>query len=74
MVRCQFDAISLPDEYAVVDASRCLGCGQCVSICSTETMTLKTRHRSDHEPLPANLSRWMVRRAITRRSKLLDVL
>ena len=74
MARCQFDAISLPDGYAVVDASRCLGCGQCVSICSTEAMRLRARPRSDQEPLPANLSRWMVRRAITRRSKLLDVL
>jgi ferredoxin len=72
--RCQFDAISLPDGYAVVDAIRCLGCGQCVSICSTEAMSLQARPRSDREPLPANLSRWMVRRAISRRSNLLNVL
>lgn len=37
---CQFDAISMSDGLAVVDASLCMGCGVCASQCQQEAISL----------------------------------
>ncbi len=42
--QCQFHAISIKDDKAVVDSNKCWGCGVCVSICPEEAATLKLVH------------------------------
>jgi len=72
--RCQFDAISLPGGVAVVNTAHCLGCGQCASICPTGALSMERRPRSDREPLPANITAWMLRRGVKRGMGFLDVI
>jgi ferredoxin len=47
---CQFQALSLEDNLAVVDASVCMGCGVCVSQCSEGALSLQ-RDPQKGEPL-----------------------
>jgi len=49
--RCQFDALSLPDDVCLVDYSRCVGCGLCATVCPTEAMYLERRPEGE-VPLP----------------------
>jgi heterodisulfide reductase subunit A-like polyferredoxin len=37
---CQFKAISVRDNRAVVDADVCMGCGVCVSRCKHKALSL----------------------------------
>jgi ferredoxin len=37
---CQFEAISIPDGYAVIDFQACMGCGICVAHCQYEAVAL----------------------------------
>jgi ferredoxin len=41
--RCQFGALSVPEETAEVDGARCVGCGLCTTVCPTEALTLERR-------------------------------
>jgi ferredoxin len=47
---CQFAAISLNEDRAVVDETTCMGCGVCVDKCSQEALVL-AREPSKGEPL-----------------------
>ena len=47
---CQFDAISVDNEHAIVDLGTCMGCGVCVSKCPQEALSL-LRDPSRGEPL-----------------------
>ncbi len=47
---CQFDALSLPNGFSVVDSTRCMGCGICVGKCDNEALSLR-REMSQSEPL-----------------------
>lgn len=38
--RCNMDAISIDQDYAVINLDRCIGCGACVPTCPTEAMKL----------------------------------
>jgi len=38
---CQFSAIKLQDEIAVVDLEACFGCGVCVDKCDNNAVLLK---------------------------------
>ncbi len=53
-VRCQMEAISSPDGKAVVDRSRCIGCGLCVSTCPSGALRLVP---SDRPKLPPDDTR-----------------
>jgi Pyruvate/2-oxoacid:ferredoxin oxidoreductase delta subunit len=47
---CQFAALSLNDDHAVVDLVACMGCGVCVAHCPQETIEL-VRDAAKGEPL-----------------------
>jgi ferredoxin len=47
---CQFEAISIPDGYALIDAEACMGCGICVEHCEQGALVLE-RDISKGEPL-----------------------
>jgi Pyruvate/2-oxoacid:ferredoxin oxidoreductase delta subunit len=47
---CQFAALSLNDDHAVVDLVACMGCGVCVSCCPQEAIEL-VRDPAKGEPL-----------------------
>jgi ferredoxin len=47
---CQFEAISIPDGYALIDAKACMGCGICVERCEQGALVLE-RDISKGEPL-----------------------
>ena len=46
--RCQFDAISLMEDRAVVDDDRCFGCGLCASGCPEEAIELVCVRDPEH--------------------------
>lgn len=47
---CPFDALSLVDEKAVVDADKCMGCGRCEAVCVNNAVIIKP-DPSKGEPL-----------------------
>jgi ferredoxin len=47
---CQFDAIHVPNGYAVVDEAACMGCGVCANQCTQDAVHLR-RDLSRSEPL-----------------------
>lgn len=50
--RCQMEAISLDDSYAVLDRDRCIGCGLCVTTCPTESLSLVRKPESEQPYVP----------------------
>ncbi|MGD9206662.1 MAG: 4Fe-4S dicluster domain-containing protein, partial [Desulfobacterales bacterium] len=39
--KCQVEAVSMNDaQIAVVDSSRCIGCGACANLCPTEAISM----------------------------------
>jgi electron transport complex protein RnfB len=72
--RCQFGALSLPEEVCVVDDSHCVGCGLCASVCPTEALQLARRPRGEAPPMPVDEHDWMAQRARARGISLTDVL
>ena len=52
--RCQMDALSEgSEEVTVVELSRCIGCGLCVTTCPTEAITLVAKPEGDRKVPPA---------------------
>lgn len=49
---CQFEAITMTENRAEVDAARCVGCGVCVSVCGIGALTMK--RNSNKKPFPSN--------------------
>jgi electron transport complex protein RnfB len=72
--RCQFEALSMPDDICVVDYSRCVGCGLCATVCPTEALYLERRPEGEVPPPPADIKEWMVQRAHERGISILEVL
>lgn len=52
--RCQMDAISFPFGTAEVDRNRCIGCGLCVTTCTTGAVTLVRKESADQPDIPRN--------------------
>ena len=48
--RCQMDAVSMFEGSSVIDASRCIGCGLCVTTCATGAMRLSAKPTSSEPP------------------------
>jgi len=38
--RCQVHAIQIENDLTIIDKDRCIGCGLCASVCSTESISL----------------------------------
>jgi len=72
--RCQFGALSLPDDVCVVDYANCVGCGLCATVCPTEALYLERRPEGEVPPPPADIKEWMVQRAQERGISISDVL
>ncbi len=72
--RCQFGALSVPEEVCVVEGDRCLGCGLCVSVCPNETLKLVRRPKGEIPATPADPREWMIERARERGIELDKVL
>jgi Pyruvate/2-oxoacid:ferredoxin oxidoreductase delta subunit len=61
--RCQFGALSIPEDMCVVDILHCVGCGQCVTVCPTDALEMVRRLAGELPPLPIDHKEWMVQRA-----------
>jgi electron transport complex protein RnfB len=72
--RCQFGALSMPDNVCVVDYDRCVGCGLCATVCPTDALHLERRPEGEVSPPPADIKEWMVQRAQKRGISILDIL
>jgi ferredoxin len=59
--RCQFGALSVPEDGAVVDDARCVGCGLCAATCPTEALRLQHRPEDQVPQLPADIDEWRAR-------------
>ena len=72
--RCQFKALSLPEDTCVVDQARCVGCGLCTMVCRPRALRLEPRPEGEVLPLPADFQEWMSRRAQERHVAISDIL
>jgi len=63
---CQFDALSMDDALAKVNAVCCVGCGVCVINCSTEALGLVRRPEEEVMRVPATHTDWESQRAAER--------
>jgi ferredoxin len=72
--RCQFGALSLPDDVCVVNYGRCVGCGLCTTVCSTDALHLERRPEGEVPPPPTDIKEWMVQRAQKRGISIWDIL
>lgn len=55
---CQFDALSMDEMLATVNAVRCTGCGVCVIHCSTDALGLVRRPEEEIKPVPQTYADW----------------
>jgi ferredoxin len=72
--RCQFAALSVPDDVSVVDPGRCVGCGVCAVVCPTEALKLERRPEGEVSPPPENFRDWMTQRARRRELDIAEML
>ncbi|MFW9832368.1 MAG: ATP-binding protein [Candidatus Thorarchaeota archaeon] len=64
--RCQFDALSVPEDVCVVDTQRCIGCGVCAIVCPESALMLTRDESPSKLEQPANQLDWMTKRAMSR--------
>jgi Pyruvate/2-oxoacid:ferredoxin oxidoreductase delta subunit len=72
--RCQFGALSVPEDVCVVDYSRCVGCGLCATVCTSDALHLERRPEGEVPLPPADRMEWMVQRAEERGISMADIL
>jgi ferredoxin len=64
--RCQFGALSVPEDVSVVDHVRCVGCGLCAMVCPSDALQLERRPEGEIPLPPADIREWRTRRVETR--------
>jgi Na+-translocating ferredoxin:NAD+ oxidoreductase subunit B len=64
--RCQVKAIDEVDGSYRVNRVKCIGCGLCVSTCTTEAMRLIHKSPEELQPLPDNEMDWLEKRGAAR--------
>lgn len=72
--RCQFGALSLPDDVAEVDYIRCVGCGVCSTVCPVDALHLERRPEGETPPPPDDNDEWLIQRAQERGIPISDIL
>jgi len=72
--RCQFGALSVPEEVCAVDQARCVGCGVCVIGCPSDALSLERRPEEEAALPPSDNEEWLAQRAATRGIPLSEVL
>jgi len=72
--RCQFGALSVPEDVSVVDYARCVGCGLCTMVCPADALHLERRPEGEVPLPPADRDEWMSQRARERGISLSGVL
>lgn len=68
--RCPMEAIVEEEDTFKVVPERCIGCGACISSCTTEAMQLVRRPESEQDTPPTDLMDWTAKRAATREVEL----
>jgi electron transport complex protein RnfB len=71
--RCQFGALSVPEDVSVVDYVRCVGCGLCATVCPSDALHLERRPEGEVPLPPADIREWRTQRVETRGIRSLDV-
>ncbi len=66
MERCQFGALSVPEDTCDVDLVRCVGCGLCAAVCPTGALELERRPAGEVPPPPKDIKDWGMQRAAQR--------
>ncbi|HOG46367.1 MAG TPA: 4Fe-4S binding protein [Anaerolineae bacterium] len=64
--RCRFGALRVEEGVARVDHERCLGCGQCSTVCPSEALHLERRPEAAVPDIPADMQAWLEQRAADR--------
>jgi ferredoxin len=64
--RCQFGALSVPEDINVVDPTRCIGCGVCATVCPEDALKLVRTETPEKPVQPDNQIDWMTQRAMSR--------
>jgi ferredoxin len=64
--RCQFEALSVPEDVSVLTPERCIGCGVCTIECPEGALTLVDRPESERTTPPQNIMDWMTQKAMGR--------
>lgn len=59
-MRCQMDAISLPEGVVVLKQERCIGCGLCVTTCETGALTLQRKPKAQQPDVPGTFTEAML--------------
>jgi Pyruvate/2-oxoacid:ferredoxin oxidoreductase delta subunit len=72
--RCQFDALSVPEDVCQVEYARCVGCGVCVITCPSDALHLERRPEGEVPPPPADQRDWMEQRAKARGIRMEEIL
>ena len=49
------EALSINDKKAILDLDRCLGCGLCVSTCSTRSLSLVRKPKAKQPYVPKDI-------------------
>lgn len=62
-----------PDDVAVVDLDRCIGCGLCVTTCSTEAMRLQPKVKEERRDPPVTAQDFMTQMAQERGKTLIPL-
>lgn len=64
--RCQFGALSVPEDIVVVDTRRCIGCGVCAIVCPESALEIVRVESPEKPEQPENQLDWMTKRAMSR--------
>lgn len=64
--RCQFSALSIPEDTCEIDSNLCVGCGVCSLACQEGSLGLVARNPSDTTTPPASREEWMTLKAASR--------
>lgn len=72
--RCQFGALSIPEDVCVVDSKRCIGCGVCAVVCPERALEIVRVETPEKPPPPAHRLEWNTQRAVSRGVDPSDIL